>query len=83
MITIISLTTPTHINLGIRHSVKNNIYSLFFPPLSDMECEFCIKHDSLKLMYWVQKIESARFIAYIMSYIEHIVYVLILYQSSS
>lgn len=65
---------------------KETQTSLFFLPLSDVECEFCITHDSLKLMYWVQEIESTRFVAYNIFHVEYAVYitrVLILWQSSA
>lgn len=84
---IIPLMTQMHINLRTRHSVCLSVENdLLYSPSTHVEGELCITHDSLKLVYQDQKIESTRCIVYIVFCMEHIaciIYVLIMYQSLS
>lgn len=63
--------TQAHINLSIYSmGLRIESYLLYSPP-THVKCELCIIHDSLKLMYHVQKIGSTRFIVYPVFCIEH------------
>lgn len=65
--------TQSLINLTMRHSVGLSVENdLHYSPSTHVERELFIKRDSLKLMNQVQKIESTRFIVYVVLCIEHI-----------